>query len=385
MDSFGELMSKDDLYGQVVDAIYASGTESGGMSDALASVSRLLGARGATLEVIDKSSVRPIEVCAAGLSDLAHAQYVEDYAALCPRIPPVLQQRCGELCWDYQLLDERAMRRDAFYCDFLSKSDLRYFISAKLAQTPDLMTVIAIHRSARQGHVGRSDISLMRRLAPHFQRAHDMRTRLQAATERQNLFENALDLLNDGIALLRQDGGIVYINEALRLIAAREKDIRVARDAVEFSTPELRSRFAAALAAVARVQDPSAASEMTDFAVPRENGLPPYTVSVRPIRMDPERTANPDALAMMLVHDPLQLHVSAGRMLQELYGLTHAEAHLVQALGAGMTAVAYARSRGVSITTVYTHLRRTREKTGWKSVAELTRRIHELSVALRAN
>jgi hypothetical protein len=47
------------------------------------------------------------------------------------------------------------------------------------------------------------------------------------------------------------------------------------------------------------------------------------------------------------------------------------------------TAVAYARS--VSITTVYTHLRRTREKTGWKSVAELTRRFNELNVALRAN
>jgi DNA-binding CsgD family transcriptional regulator len=58
---------------------------------------------------------------------------------------------------------------------------------------------------------------------------------------------------------------------------------------------------------------------------------------------------------------------------------------LVQALGTGMTAVAYAKSRSISVTTVYTHLRRTREKTGWKSVAELTRRFHELNVALRAN
>ena len=72
-------------------------------------------------------------------------------------------------------------------------------------------------------------------------------------------------------------------------------------------------------------------------------------------------------------------------MLQELYGLTHAEAHLVQALSTGTTAVAYAHGRGVSVSTVYTHLRRTREKTGWRSVAELTRRFHELSVALRGD
>ena len=88
---------------------------------------------------------------------------------------------------------------------------------------------------------------------------------------------------------------------------------------------------------------------------------------------------------MLLVHDPLLRHLSAGRMLQDLYKLTNAEAHLVQALSSGMTAVAYARSRRVSITTVYTHLRRTREKTGWRSVAELTRRYHELCVALRVN
>ena len=87
---------------------------------------------------------------------------------------------------------------------------------------------------------------------------------------------------------------------------------------------------------------------------------------------------------MLLVHDPLQQNLATGKMLQDLYGLTNAEAQLVRALGTGMTAVAYAKSRNISVTTVYTHLRRTREKTGWKSVAELTRRFHELNVALRA-
>jgi len=108
-------------------------------------------------------------------------------------------------------------------------------------------------------------------------------------------------------------------------------------------------------------------------------------VSVRPLSRAGNETAHPNAVAMLLVHDPLQRTLSAGRMLQELYGLTNAEAQLVEALSTGMTAVAYARNRCVSITTVYTHLRRTREKTGWKSVAELTRRVHELNVALRPN
>jgi PAS domain S-box-containing protein len=202
---------------------------------------------------------------------------------------------------------------------------------------------------------------------------------------REDLYENALDLLADGIALLRRDGGIVYVNEALRRLAAHGSEIRIERNAIEFVSPDLRSRFAQAMGAVERVHDPDAAWLSIDFAVPREDGRPPYTVSVRPLSRGGKDAGRPDAAAMLLVHDPARQSSAAARMLRELYGLTNAEAQLVQALSTGMTAVAYAESRKVSITTVYTHLRRTREKTGWKGVAELTRRFHELNVSLRVN
>jgi DNA-binding CsgD family transcriptional regulator len=212
-----------------------------------------------------------------------------------------------------------------------------------------------------------------------------MRALLPAIPDRANALEDAFDLLADGVALLRRNGSIAYANEAMRVLAQRGNDFRVDRDTIEFQTTDLSNRFSAALSAVQRVEDPSAAYERADFAVSREGGRPPYTVSLRPLTRGTEVTRGPDVVAMLLIHDPLQQNPAICRMLQELYGLTNAEAHLVQALGTGMTAVAYARSRGISVTTVYTHLRRTREKTGWRSVAELTRRFHELNVALRSN
>ena len=225
----------------------------------------------------------------------------------------------------------------------------------------------------------------MRRLATDFQQDADMSKRLGPLPARESLFESALDLLTDGIALLRRDGRIVYANEALRMMAAQGGDFRLDRNVIEFASSDLRSRFAAALSALEHVEEPATTFLVSDFAVPREQGRPPYTVSVRPLARGKEEMAHPDAAAMMLVHDPLLRNRATGHMLRELYGLTNAESELVQALSSGMTAVAYAQSRRISITTVYTHLRRTREKTGWKSVAELTRRFHELNVALRVN
>lgn len=373
-------MANGDLYVQAIEAIYACGSGEGLVSDALSATSRLLGATGATYEVIDKTTGLQW-FSSAGIPSAASKQYSDHFATNNPRIKSTLSQSAGEVIWDYKLLDEATMRRDAFYSEFLPSMGLRYFIGAVLEQTSDRIAVVSVQRSRQKGHVERREIALMHRLCPHFQKAYAMRKLLGLNTP--SLFESALDLLADGIALLRRDGRVVHINEALRGIAAGNRDFRICRDSIEFATPELRGRFAAALGAAQRVREPNAAFSATDFAVPRE-GLPPYTVSVRPLLRAGGEPTHPEAVAMLLVHDPLQQNLAAGRMLQELYGLTNAEAQLVQALGGGMTAVAYAQNRGISVTTVYTHLRRTREKTGWRSVAELTRRFHEVNVALRS-
>ena len=376
---------ESETYAQAIDAIYAGFAESDGIEDMLDTLARLMGARGATFETIDKVAGRPAAFHSIGLPPNEGADYLAHYASHNPRLPVVSVERQGALHWDYQLIDEETMERDPFYAEFLARAGVRYFLSATLEQTQDRLTVVTVQRSRQQGHVGDNEITLMQRLVPHFQRAHQTRMRLHVDETRHDPFERALDLLNDGIALLRRDGSVLYVNTALRSFAARETDFRLSHEAIAFTSPALRGRLAAAMDAVTRIVDPSSAHLATDFAVPRADGLPPYTVSLRPLRGQADRADARDAVTMLLVHDPLQRQISIGCMLQDLYGLTHAEAHMAQALSGGMTAVAYAKSRRVSVTTVYTHLKRTREKTGWRSVAELTRGVHDLAVTLRGN
>ena len=52
-------MPGSDLFLQTIDAVYASGLDTARVPQALEATSRLLGASGAILEVIDKSAQRP--------------------------------------------------------------------------------------------------------------------------------------------------------------------------------------------------------------------------------------------------------------------------------------------------------------------------------------
>jgi hypothetical protein len=80
-------MPGSDLFLQAIDAVYASGLDNTRVPQALEATSRLLGASGAILEVIDKPTQRPVEFCSVGLPDVARVPYIEQFAALNPRIP----------------------------------------------------------------------------------------------------------------------------------------------------------------------------------------------------------------------------------------------------------------------------------------------------------
>jgi DNA-binding CsgD family transcriptional regulator len=89
------------------------------------------------------------------------------------------------------------------------------------------------------------------------------------------------------------------------------------------------------------------------------------------------------AVALLFVHDPLARHRRAAEIFREALGLTEAEANLALALQEGMAVTDYARARKLSLNTAYTHLRRIKEKTGCKHMAELIRWLNDLHLPLR--
>ena len=377
-------MSDTDRFLETIEAVYASGLDHDCWPNALEAMNGLLGGAGATLEAFDMKAQRSTEFLSVGAPTAGETQYVEQFAALNPRAPYAARQRSGTLLWDYQVLDEDEMARNPFYTDFLPSLGLYYCLGAILDRTPNKLVAVAIHRTHRQGHVDQREIALMRKLLPHFQRAYDTATRLTVANNRNGFLENAFDWLTDGVALMSTDGYVIYANETLRALAQCGDGFRIAGRTIEFMEPVARRRFDAALGALGRIGEPSSDAVATDFAAARSSGMPAYIVSIRPlVHGENHRMQLVDAKIIMFVRDPLLRNGVTIQILQDLFSLTKAEAHLAQALCTGTTTGAYATERCVSLNTVYSHLKRIREKTGCKSVPELILKFSELNVPLR--
>ena len=372
----------DDLL-TTIEAIHAAGLDGALWPDALTRVTRLFGAVGATIEDFDKRSLTLRDFHVVGLPNGAEIPYLEHYAQHNPRAAFAFRHLSMQTLCDYQFIDEHGMEREPYYAEYLNSIDLRYFLSGQICNTQDTQTVVAVHRSRRQGHLERGDVERMRRLIPHLRQAWDVSTRLKSAERAVRTFEHALDWLTDGIALLRADGRIAYANESMQAIMRRDDAIRTRKGMIEFAADAARTRFAAAIAA-ARMDE--AGLVACDFAIARRAGEPPYLVSIRPIA----RTARQDrsdprvgAVAIMFVHDTLQRHGGSIQVLRDAFGLTEAEANVARALQDGMAPGDYARARKLSLNTVYTHLRRIKEKTRCHRMSELIRRLNELQAPRR--
>ena len=378
------MVESDRLLG-AIEALHAAGLDEKLWPAALGSVTKLFGAVGTSFEHVYKPTRELRSFKSFGLPQACEMGYLDHFMSVSPRVTYGLRQAPGEIGYDYMMLSEDEMRRDPFYAEFIPQFDLRYFVSVTVNPTPDDLAAFAVQRSPRQGHVANGEIALMQRLAPHLRQAFDTTVRLRDLHGEAGTLTDALDWLADGVLLVCADGTTTYANHAMQAIARRDDGLRIARHQIEFKSAEPRSRFAAALGAIARLRaGDAAASGAADFPVPRPSGAMPYIVSLRPLsayaRGYVPRTW---AIAVVFVRDPLGRDAAAARIQRELFGFTEAESGVACALQAGIPLGQYAHERAVSLNTVYTHLRRIKQKTGCSRMSELIRKLNDLQVRLQ--
>jgi DNA-binding CsgD family transcriptional regulator len=363
--------------------IHAAGLDADKWPDALAAFADVVGGHGASLEFLERPTLRHRGMFSHGLP--AVGDYVAHYASLCPRIPSALARPAGGVQYDAQHIDEMEMNRNPFYAEFLAAYDMRYYLGAVLAKSDDELVIAGVQIAPRQGHATAEKIRLMKLLAPHLRQAADVTRRLGALAADAARLAGALDWLADGVVTLGRDGRARHVNAAAQAILARNDGFALRQGCVEFAAAGAAARFGAALRAIARLRAGQAvAAANADFVAERPSGAPPLTISLRPaVASERGAAGGEDALAMLFVRDPSKRSGADADLLRRAFSLTPAEADVAEALRSGLSADDYARSRNVSPNTVYTHVQRIKTKTGCARLPALIRRLEDIRAGAR--
>ena len=223
---------------------------------------------------------------------------------------------------------------------------------------------------------------MLQALSPHLVRAVGLSRHLGALEGKRQLSDALLDTAARPVIVVEPDGRIVQANHAAWRILDSADGLLVRRDRLTAARPgdtsAVRQRIKAAAECDLTARQP--------MAVRRRSGSLPYSVAMTPVPLEAVGLERCRVLVAVFVADPHANPPDMASALQTTYGLTPAEASLVELLAHDTPSLVDAADRlGVSQTTVKTHLKHCYQKTGAQRQTELIRLALASTTGLRCH
>ncbi len=272
------------------------------------------------------------------------------------------------------LVPDEAFERTEFYQDFIRKLGVFYVVGTVFPVAEGELGVLGIHRPRLLGNYDDADKGRLSRFLPHLQHALLIARRLSTAAVERHAAVEGLDRVGLAVAVVEPDGAVIYANsEAERLL--RDGDaIKTVGGRLAVNTRDAAVRLNAMVRTAAGVAAAGEAAGRTSLAIPRGERLP-LTVLVAPFCLPRHAIGIHASAAVLFIRDPETPTLST-IALQELFGLTAAEAAIAAVLADGKSAEEIAGSNRISLHTVRTHLKSILGKTGTARQAELVVLLH---------
>jgi len=306
-----------------------------------------------------------------------NAAHVSDYEEMLARDNPILDSILEKHDTVYRsgdLVDEHRAAESDYFKIGLKPNNL-HFIAGVVAFRDDArIAQFECLRSKKRGAFKAADLKFLGRFQPHLSRALQLNQKFWDAFTRHTAAEQVLDNLELGVILLDEAGIAVYQNQ--------------------YATEVTREQSVLALVG-GRVVPVSAAdkelvAEGIKEAVRTGLGKGMYAGGIFKLYIDPERPlflqitplrserndlgfSNSRVCAAIFLHWPEKTQPLPLQALKDQFGLSNAEAAIVQELDRGMTLDEVASAVHISKHTARDHLKSIFMKTGTRRQTELAR------------
>jgi DNA-binding CsgD family transcriptional regulator len=361
---------------EIIHKIYGCATGECDWEDALRPIIGLL--EGKCLGIV-KHSIAPIKAEVLVRIDVdtqTETRYVEEYVHINPFMNCVSAMPLGFVTSGPGVLDETHFRSSTYYNDWQKPAGYADNLCMALARRQGEFVLLTMPRDFKRGAYTREDLMVIKPYVAHLVRSFNIWLRLQAAETGAEWVSEALDQVGKGLIILGEDRVVLYANksgeqtllagqlarENFRLVCKVRESVQQMNDILhEFETG----------------QDEE--TKEYGFAIPRGIGRPPLFVRVQPplgLKPGQRSLGLPKAVAFLHIIDPEQRDKINTSLFAQGYGLTAAEARLLDAAIQTESVVEAAAMLDIGEATARTHIRHILAKTDTASFASLIGRVY---------
>ena len=354
----------------LIDEIYDAALDSRRWPKFIESLSEIFHCVGGALLQRDRHSAEMGFIEFGGLDAATRSAYQRYYSARSVWMPAAFA-RSGELAIGHELApDKRSFERSEFYNDWLRPQGVYDAIGGVIERSADSLTVVTVLRAERAGLVTEAEQQVFARLMPHVRRAIEIHRRLYGAQLQRDGALQALDALRIGMVLTDRAGRALFANRMAEKILSHGDGLALVRGQLRAARSQDSQRLAALIQGAAKTgcglgQEPGGI-----LSLPTSTGVA-LSVLVSPCPC----LGLLDPAALVFLGMPARSLPLEERFVARRYGLTRAEAKLLQALVDGKRLTDYAEGAGITLNTAKTHLKQIFAKTGSRRQSDLIRLI----------
>jgi DNA-binding CsgD family transcriptional regulator len=298
---------------------------------------------------------------------------VVSYATHYYAFDPFVGLPAGQVVTVHELLGEARWLESPLYKEYLAQYDVFHIMGVDV-RTPDGDEFrLRVCRPQTSEAFSAADKDFCRSLLPHLKRSLILHTHMDRTESERKLYAGTVERLMVGTVILDECGKILRTNQAADELLRSGDGLRIAGDCVEAvynrDNRELQRLIKRALPGHAKPE----LSVVEALSIARPSGKSNLGVVVRSVPMGQWSEGKRAPAAAVFVRDPEGRAQAPHEVVQQMFGLTPAEATLAMQLANGVSLDEAAQALDIMRNTARAHLRAIFSKTGVTRQTELVR------------
>ncbi len=303
------------------------------------------------------------------------------YQHISPIQKQVMETPAGKTFWRVRDCGDKDFVKTEYYQDFARKEGVYDIANVKLCRRQDLDAMISFTRP-KTNPFTEDDLTALDLLVPHLQSAFQIYLTLSDVKANNFYFKEVVGKSPRGVMFLNREAKVVYCNEAAEKMLIERDGLELDRNRClvarhTHDARELRKTLS-------RVFETNTMSSSGGYLkISRPSGKRSLQVHISPLPEQNFAGYSPEKVALAFIFDPEQRFETVETLLQQMYGLTPAEARLAGLLAKGISLNEAAEMLNVRSSTIRTHMKHIFSKTDTKRQGELVTLIFNGLAALK--